>query len=264
MRKYVKERKKINTKKEDINNDSYEKEFYEFGAHFKYKDLYHRLEIIKANRAKKEYQKEILKTISNKKKIEFKIPSAIKKEVKREKSKPSTINVINNNNINLTNFNVNVNLNVSESTNSNKIILENLKQIEQKILKGIPINKILSRNVVVDCHHQAHQTDFSSANRKKNAFRNLTLYNAIKGVKNVKKKKEEIIHSQRSFSLINNQTETNTNRRPSINNKLTFKRFPTLHTINMMERNKSGLSSSCSNLKRIILTPQRTKYFLNK
>ena len=156
-------------------NDTSEVQYFEFGAHFRYKDLYSRLEILK-QKNEKTLHKEILKTISKSKKIRMNIFKQIRK--KDEPKNPSTINVINNNNINLTNFNVNLNLNVNGPNTKN--IIENIKQIESKILKGVPLNQILSRNVAMNTSEQNEKFGFSSCCSYKNNHRNLTLYNAIK------------------------------------------------------------------------------------
>ena len=132
-------------------NDTTEKEFYEFGAHFSYKELYSRLIAIKKNQT----QKELLR-----KNIKLKI---IRNKSNNISKKKRSINVINNNNIHLTNLNVNVNVNINNDSSS---ILERLNKIEQTVFKGVKVN--LSRNNKT-CSYQRNVC---------NGYKNLTLINA--------------------------------------------------------------------------------------
>ncbi len=134
-------------------NDTTEKEFYEFGAHFSYKELYSRLIAIKKNQT----QKELLR-----KNIKLKI---IRNKSNNILKKKRSINVINNNNIHLTNLNVNVNVNINNDSSS---ILERLNKIEQTVFKGVKVN--LSRNNKT-CSYQRNVC---------NGYKNLTLINAIR------------------------------------------------------------------------------------
>ena len=136
-------------------NDTSEKEFYEFGAHFSYKELYSRLVTLKNNQT----QKELFK-----KNIKLKITRNKSNSISRKKR---TINVINNNNIHLTNLNVNVNVNINNDSNN---ILERLNKIEQTVFKGAKIN--LSRNNKT-CSYQRNVC---------NGYKNLTLINAIRNI----------------------------------------------------------------------------------
>ena len=99
-------------------NDTSEKEFFEFGAHFSYKELYNRLAVLKTIQTKQAQKDLLMRMTYNTKEL---MKKNIKLKITRNKSKPikrpfssnknlSTINVINNNNINLTNLNVNLNL----------------------------------------------------------------------------------------------------------------------------------------------------------
>ena len=185
-------------------NDTSEKEFYEFGAHFSYKELYNQLSLLQ-NIQTKQAQKDLLtKMTTNTKEI---LKKNIKLKITRNKSKPttrktlstnknlSTINVINNNNINLTNLNVNLNLNFNNNDNNNSnIILEKLNQIEQTVLNNAKMSSFLSRNNKTSnyqqnnvCsnnnHHNVNQNkDYNSYFNNKDNYRNLTLYNAIKNL----------------------------------------------------------------------------------
>lgn len=204
-------------------NDTSEKDYYEFGAHFSYKELYNRLTILKTLQSKEELikrmfynQKDLLKKNNIKLKITRNIskPQSNRKHLTNNKNL-STINVIHNNNINLTNLNVNLNLNFNnnyDDSSSSSLILEKLNQIEQTVLNNAKMNSFLSRNNKVQhCYNHNvncsgfennknnncnngnknyyyHHKDYNSYfNSNKENHRNLTLYNAIKNM-NLNKK----------------------------------------------------------------------------
>ena len=166
-------------------NDTTEKEFYEFGAHFSYKELYSRLIAIKKNQT----QKELLR-----KNIKLKI---IRNKSNNISKKKRSINVINNNNIHLTNLNVSVNVNIN---NDSSCILERLNKIEQTVFKGVKVN--LSRNNKT-CSYQRNVC---------NGYKNLTLINAIRN--NNKNVNMNMVNSRevdrkRALSLKNKSRFTN-------------------------------------------------------
>lgn len=196
MKKFVNNKSNLNhlskdKKKENVDqmyrgifyNDSSEVQYYEFGAHFRYKDLYHQLEIIK-EKADRQAHQNIIKNLLNTKKIKIKINKPLKK--KNDSNNKNIINVINNNNFNLTNVNLNLNLNVNEP--NSQTLLKQLKQIENKIRQvnstAAPINQIFSRNInKKDSNKQTADFGFSSGSScKSSTHRNLTLFNAIKRI----------------------------------------------------------------------------------
>ena len=186
-------------------NDTTEKEFYEFGAHFSYKELYNKLSVLKTIQTKQAQKDLLMRMTYNTKEI---LKKNIKLKITRNKSKPtkrplssnknlSTINVINNNNINLTNLNVNLNLNFNNDDNSNSsIILEKLNQIELTVLNNAKMSSFLSRNNKTSSYQQNNinnnrhnqNKDYNSYFNNKDGYRNLTLYNAIKNMNNDKKR----------------------------------------------------------------------------
>ena len=214
MKQKVKSPEKKNRKEEEgkskniykglFYNDTSEKEYYEHGAHFSYKELYTKLFKLKAIQAKKA-QKEMIKNI-NTKSIKMKITRNCNPNMTTNKNL-STINVINNNNINLTNLNVNVNLNFNNDSGSNSLILEKLNQIEKTMLNNVKMSSIISRNNFQssNCNiHNYNDLDYNSYFYNKDKHRNLTLYNAIKRINHNKSKnsykKCYLVNSVRNIS----------------------------------------------------------------
>ena len=82
-------------------NDTTEKEFYEFGAHFSYKELYNKLSVLKTIQTKQAQKDLLMRMTYNTKEL---LKKNIKLKITRNKSKPTKRPLSSNKNLSVNTF----------------------------------------------------------------------------------------------------------------------------------------------------------------